>query len=85
MTVCETRHHISADFMHVYSELELVKPDTNKERRGQWEKKRGGGEKWGREVERLLLSSSKSIVNNTGNYQGRQKKLWRRGSGEREA
>lgn len=27
------------------------------------------------EVERLLLSSSKSTVNNTGNYQGRQKNL----------
>lgn len=35
-----------------------------------------------REVERLLLSSSKSTVNNAGNYQGGQKKkgatgLWR--------
>lgn len=33
-------------------------------------KERGGS----REVERLLLSSSKSTVNNAGNYQGRPKK-----------
>ena len=31
------------------------------------------GEERGKEVERLLLSSSKSTVNNAGNYQGRQK------------
>ncbi len=37
-----------------------------------------------RKVERLLLSSSKSTVNKAGNYQGRQKKKGRRGSGERE-
>lgn len=48
------------------------------ERRGQREKESGEGRGESREVERLLLSSSKSTVNNAGNYQGRQKK-WRRG------
>lgn len=47
-------------------------------RRGEGKRDTGSGE-----VERLLLSSSKSTVNNAGNYQGRQKKeggvmgLWR--------
>lgn len=34
-----------------------------------------------KEVERLLLSSSKPTVNNAGNYQGRQKKKRSRGRG----
>lgn len=43
----------------------------------------------GGEVERLLLSSSESTVNNAGNYQGRQKKgredgVERRGEESRE-
>lgn len=43
----------------------------------------------GREVERLLSSTSESTVNNTGNYRGRQKKrretgFWRaRGAGRK--
>ena len=41
----------------------------------------GGNDTGSREVERLLLSSAKSTVNNAGNYQGRQKK---KGGGMRE-
>lgn len=50
------------------------------------QQKSGGGGGWGwggtgsREVERLLLSFSKSTVNNAGNYRGRQN---RRREGER--
>lgn len=53
----------------------------------QWKRGWGGGAA-GREVERLLSSTSESTVNNTGNYRGRQKKkgretgFWRaRGAG----
>lgn len=47
-------------------------------------KREGRREKGSREVERLLLSSSKSTVNNAGNYQGRQKKKGRDGDLENE-
>jgi len=42
--------------------------------RGGEEEGSGGKETGSREVERVLLSSSKSSVNNAGNYQGRPKK-----------
>lgn len=51
----------------------------------QWKRGWEGGD-GGREVERLLSSTSESTVNNTGNYRGRQKKKkeGRRDSGEQE-
>lgn len=39
----------------------------------QWKRGWEGGD-GGREVERLLSSTSESTVNNTGSYRGRQKK-----------
>lgn len=47
-----------------------------RKRRGKKSTGKGDGrrEMEGREVERLLLSSSKSTVNNAGNYHGRQKR-----------
>lgn len=50
----------------------------------QWKRGWEGGA-GGREVERLLSSTSESTVNNAGNYRGRQKKKeGRRDSGEQE-
>lgn len=91
MIVCQSRHHISLNVRH--DDLKLVKPEEKIMLHRREERKRGGegrgeGNRKGegrreKEVERLLLSSSKSTVNNAGNYQGRQKK-GRQGSGEQE-
>lgn len=47
--------------------------ERRREERAMGERRReeGDGRRGGREVERLLLSPSKSTVNNAGNYQGR--------------
>lgn len=63
--------------------------ERRREERAMGERRReeGDGRRGGREVERLLLSPSKSTVNNAGNYQGRHTKKGKRGrriSGGRE-